>query len=482
MKSFPLALLFLVSILFFQQSYSQSYKPVIEPALCPIKTDPRLIVKYGYLVVPENRKLPEGRKVKIPFFFVRKPNQDARHNVFLYTTGGPGYSTTANIDSVGYNSGLLKFGALILFDQRGTKKAKPCLDCMEVGEAVKRSYREGLNKDSLVLAAVKHCRNRFISQGIDLSAYNTIESAEDINDLRLTLHVDSLNLGGISYSGGLMLTMVCNHPKGIRSIILNSPLPGFAHFEEDGLLNINEALEQVFTNCEADSAGNAAYNNLRERFHRYFTSITGKKFVLNYLEKGTHDSIKITYTKNDLLDVITNRLNSIQVKFVPAVMNDLINGNHAAYIREVIDGSFSGDPAVSLGMRYSVYCTEQIAYADLALIRKQNTVLPWLANYPFNDVNHAVCDCWKVKPEPIISKTQVYSTIPVLLTSGDVDPSCRPFYNQLIKRYMPNAQILIIHNKGHAPGYTVDGIDYAQRFLEHPYKKLISQSKSLVIE
>jgi len=47
---------------------------------------------------------------------------------------------------------------------------------------------------------------------------------------------------------------------------------------------------------------------------------------------------------------------------------------------------------------------------------------------------------------------------------------------------MPNAQILIIHNKGHAPGYTVDGIDYAQRFLEHPYKKLISQSKSLVIE
>jgi len=277
MKSFPLALLFLVSILFFRPSYGQPYKPVIEPALCPIKTDPRLIVKYGYLVVPENRKLPEGRKVKIPFFFVRKPNQDARHNVFLYTTGGPGYSTTANTDSVGYNSGLLKFGALILFDQRGTKKAKPCLDCIEVGEAVKRSYRKGLNKDSLVMIAVKQCRSRYTSQGIDLSAYNTIESAEDINDLRLTLHIDSLNLGGISYSGGLMLTLVRNHPEGIRSLILNSPLPGFAHFEEDGLLNINEAFEQVFTNCEADSAGNAAYNNLRERFHRYFTSITGKK-------------------------------------------------------------------------------------------------------------------------------------------------------------------------------------------------------------
>jgi len=46
--------------------------------------------------------------------------------------------------------------------------------------------------------------------------------------------------------------------------------------------------------------------------------------------------------------------------------------------------------------------------------------------------------------------------------NGDVDPWCRNFYNQLIKRYFPNAQILIQHNKGHAPGYTADAVDYAK--------------------
>ncbi len=479
MKTFILALL---ASFFFNLSYSQSYHPIIELAQCPIKSDARLVVKYGYLVVPENRKVPNGRKIKIPFYFARKPDQDARKNVFLYTTGGPGYSTIGNTDSIGYNSGLLNYGALLLFDQRGTKLSKPCLDCMEVGEAVKRSYKEGLNKDSLVLAAISQCRNRLSRQGIDLSAYNTVESAEDINDLRLALQLDSLALTGVSYSGGLMLTMARNHPEGVRLLMLNSPLPGFARYAEEGLLNINEALNQVFSNCEVDSADKATYSSLRQRFHQYFTGISGKKFTLNYLPEGAQDSTLITYTKNDLLSAIIDRLNSDQVQLVPEVINDIINGRHKNYVREVLNVNYSGDQAVSLGMRYSIFCAEQAAYSNRDRIRKQNEILPWLAGYSFDDVDQAVCNCWKVKPVSAINKTEVYSNIPALLVSGDVDPWCRNFYNQLIKRYFPNAQILIQHNKGHAPGYTADGVDYAKQFLAHPFKKLVSQSKNVLIE
>jgi pimeloyl-ACP methyl ester carboxylesterase len=288
------SLLWLVSLQFVR---GQSYQPSIELIPCPMKVDARLVVKYGYLVVPENRRRPQGRKVKIPFLFVRKPEQDARRQVSLYSTGGPGYSTTANVDSVTYRSGLVKYGGSILFDQRGTKRAQPCLDCPEVGEAVKRSYRQGLNRDSLVLAATTQCRKKFTSQGIDLSAYTTLESAEDINDLRRALRLDSLNLMGASYSGGLMLTVARNHPEAVRSLILNSPLPGYAHYEEDALLNINEALQQVFANCEAEAASNPAYRGLRSRFRAYFTAITGRKFTLNYLEKGTRDSLRLPTPK-----------------------------------------------------------------------------------------------------------------------------------------------------------------------------------------
>ena len=284
MKPFSIILIFLLMI--FQNSYSQRYKAVVEPYPGLVKADARLILKTGYLVVPENRNKPGGRKIKVPFLFVRKPDQNPRKNISLFTTGGPGYSTTANIDSISYNSGFLKYGGFIAFDQRGTKRAQPCLDCNEVAGAIKRSYTEGKNRDSLVLAAVRSCRERFTSQGVDLSAYNTMESAEDINDLRLALNIDSLNLVGISYSGGLMLAMARNHPEGVRSLILNSPLPGYVNFEEHGLLNINEALEQVYRNCKEDSLA-TGYKNLKSRFQQYLMTVTGKKFTVSYKEKGS---------------------------------------------------------------------------------------------------------------------------------------------------------------------------------------------------
>ncbi|RZL08201.1 MAG: hypothetical protein EOO62_15755 [Hymenobacter sp.] len=198
MTRFLLLLLLLVCLRF--AATGQSYQPRITSAACPIKLDKRLVFTYGYLVVPENRQRPQRRQVQVPFLFVRRPTQSATQHVSLYSTGGPGYSTTANLDSIGYQSSLLKYGGVVLFDQRGTRRARPCLECAEVPAAIKRGYRTGLSKDSLVRLAVSRCRQKLVSQGIDLSAYTTQESAEDINDLRRALHLDSLNLLGISYS------------------------------------------------------------------------------------------------------------------------------------------------------------------------------------------------------------------------------------------------------------------------------------------
>lgn len=478
MKFFTVLIL---GLFFHQTLYSQNYHRVIEPISSIVKADPRLILRTGYLVVPENRTKPNGSIVKIPFIYVRRPDQDPRKNISLYTTGGPGYSTTLNIDSIGYNSGFLAFGGFIAFDQRGTKRAKPCLDCTEITNSIKSSYSEGKNRDSLVLAAVRQCRTRLANQGIDLSAFNTIESAEDINDLRLALNIDSLNLIGISYSGGLMLTMAKLHPEGVRTLILNSPLPSYVNFEEHALFNINEALEQVFNNCIKDSTI-SKYKNIRISFHQYFTSINGKKFHINYKEPGSLVTMNVTYTKNELLDAVVNRLNNRQIKDLPGVIFDLIDGHHEKYVKEVLDETFAGDKAISLGMRYSVYCTEQIAYADPKLENLQGQVLPWLAGYRFNNVDHKICDCWQAKPEPGHAKQPVYSAIPALISAGDIDPYCRPFYNRLIKRYMPNSQLLIIKNKGHAPGFTVNGTDYVKLFLSDPYRKLSSQSPDVIIE
>jgi pimeloyl-ACP methyl ester carboxylesterase len=458
---------------------AQGYVPKIEPCACMIKVDSALISKCGYLIVPENRQQPAGRTIKLPFVYLKKSASDSA--VTLFTTGGPGYSTIANYTEITAKSDYFQFGSFIIFDQRGSKKAVPCLTCPEITAAQIKGYKENLPVDSLQLEAVKQCRKRLVSQGIDLSSYNTIESAADINDLRKALQLGPLNLMGISYSGGLMLTVAKNHPECVKSLFLNSPLPAYTNYEDEGLLNINEAFDQVFDDCEADSADKSTYSNLRERFHQYFTGITGKTFSITYTIKGDSQSRQIHYTKNELLDALLNRLNRWQIREVPFVINEMVNGRHEPYVKEILDGIFKGDERLSHGMRYSIYCSEQIAYARKELIKKQELILPWLAGYKFNDPDHAICDCWKVKPEPATAKEPVYSTIPAFIAAGDVDPWCRPHYNRLIKRYMPNSQVLIVHDQGHLPSFFVNGVDYLKMFIQNPYKKLVA-AKGVVVE
>lgn len=473
-------LLVLIMLTIPVQLYAQK-KATIEPSTI-VKAAPGLIVKQGYLVVPENRKKQNGKIIKIPFVFVRRPEQSATKNVFLYTTGGPGYSSIGNLDSIKADFGMLNLGSFILFDQRGTRRAKPALDCPEVNEAIRRSYVENLSRDSLVRLAVQQSRNRFVAAGIDLSAYNTTESAADINDLRIALQIDSLHLLGVSYSGGLMLTVARNHPEGIQSLILQSPLPVFTNYEEQALFNINEALEQVFTNVDNDTAYQGQYKGLRKKFQEYFTGLNNKKFSQHYKPKNSPDSVLVYYGKHELLDIIVDRLNTWQVNTVPGVITDIINGEHKKYVPAQLDQYFSDDPNYTAGMRYSIFCSEQVNWSDELVEKQQGKIFPWLKEFRYNNVNHDICSCWEVNKEPALVKTPVYSNIPVLISAGDIDPWCSLFYNRLIKRTMPHTQILIKHNAGHVPGFVLDGTDYLKMFLADPYRQITAASASVRIE
>ncbi|MET0466409.1 MAG: alpha/beta fold hydrolase [Chitinophagaceae bacterium] len=467
------------TLLFALASFSQNNRSVIEITGCPVKIGPGVVGVCGSLVAPENRKKPTGNKVKVPFIFVRKANRSATKNITLFTTGGPGYSTVSNIDSIGEGSGWLAYGGFIAFDQRGSKRSVPNLECTGITAAIQRSYRDGLNRDSLVRIATIHCRKEFGSRGIDLSSYTTIESAADINDLRIALGIDSLNLVGISYSGGLMLTVARNHPEAVRTLVLGSPLPSYVNYEEHALFNMNEALENFFEYCREDTAINKEYGDLRAKFRRYFTAITSKRFSIKYFDKLKQDSIFITYGKEELMEVILNGLSTSGFKYLPKTMSDIIEGNHAAHVTSILNGIFSAEQYLSHGMRYSLYCTEQIAYSDPALIKKQSEVLPWLAGFPFNNVDHEICKCWNVKPASSVAKTPVYSSVPALIAAGDIDPWCSPFYNRLIKRTMPNAQLLFFKKRGHVPGYGADGVDYLGAFFANPLQPL--QVKSATV-
>ena len=179
-------------------------------------------VERGEITVPENRASQNGRKIKLGF--VRFP---ALHPTTLppivYLAGGPGGS---GVDAARLPARFAIFQALreltsvIALDQRGTgwsNEIPPCPVSMNLPPDQPTS-RDSLTR--AVRAAASSCARFWKEAGVDLAAYNTWESAADIDALRHALGVNKISLWGISYGSHLALAILKRYPKSVERVAL----------------------------------------------------------------------------------------------------------------------------------------------------------------------------------------------------------------------------------------------------------------------
>lgn len=474
---------FIAVVFFAQICYSQkkqNYVSRIEPCDCPVKVDSNYASQCGYLIVPENRKKANGKTVKLPFIIAKSNNPNKKKDPVLYTAGGPGGSSLGWITGVG-NSGILDDRDCIAFEQRGTRYAIPNLWSTELSDAIRESYRKNLPKDSMVLEGVKRYKKALQKKGIDLAGYNTDETVSDIHDLLSILQIDSVNLFGGSYSGGLMLAVLQRDSSRIRSLILDSPLPTFTPIDEDEPANFNEALSILSDHCDKDSTNKELYGNLKEKFQRYFNSIENKVFSIAYKEEGSIDVLNVQYTRSELLGIVVDAFyDQSHIKDIPYLITQLIQGNHEPYLKKMI-GYLVGDRGKGpSGMRISVYCADQAAYHDEAVLQQLYRPYPYMKGYHINDVYKEMCDCWQVPPINSQTKKPFYSTKPVLLADGEMDPACRPLYIDMIHHYMPNSHRLLYINRSHMVLGGPVGKAIIKSFLDNPFKKIEPGQKDII--
>src|SRR5262249_23542314 len=158
----------------------------------------------------------------------------------------------------------------------------PALDCPEVDEANTANAKERLDHVTArkrEIKAAKTCFERLTRSGIDLSSYNSAESAADIEDVRRVLKIDKMNLYGVSYSARLMLDVMRYFPAGIRSVVLESTLPPEVNYDEVGVDGVVRSLNEMFAGCKADQDCNAAYPHLENEFYAVVKRLNDKPAV-----------------------------------------------------------------------------------------------------------------------------------------------------------------------------------------------------------
>ena len=78
--------------------------------------------------------------------------------------------------------------------------------------------------DKAVSERFSACRDMYVADGIDLSAFDTRSAALDLRAIRKALDLPQWNLMGTSYGGRLALDAMRVDPEGVRAAVLNSPL------------------------------------------------------------------------------------------------------------------------------------------------------------------------------------------------------------------------------------------------------------------
>lgn len=179
-------------------------------------------VELGTLSVPLRHAKPGG--ASLPLHFVRFRSTARKPGApIVYLAGGPGGSgiEAARGPRLELFLALRAQGDVLALDQRGTGRSDlhPELKGRPWGVPLEAP----VDAESLA-AAMKHALAEagpaWAAAGVDVGAYTTAESAEDLESLRRALGVPRLRLWGISYGTHLGLAYLKKHPARVERAVL----------------------------------------------------------------------------------------------------------------------------------------------------------------------------------------------------------------------------------------------------------------------
>lgn len=322
-------------------------------------------IACGTLDVPENWSDPESRRIQIGYLVLKSTAAQPSPDPVVFLAGGPGSSplTSAEVWSR-FFAGLRQERDVIFFDQRGTRLSSP-LRCEaytklmalvlppaeddSAGPPIAPEYPGDITDPDDLLQQARElygpgaveCAQQLQEQGIDLTQYTSIASANDTVALVKALGYDEYNLYGISYGTRLALEVMRNHAaSGLRSVVLDSTYPPEVKTYELLSISTHEVAMQLFADCQADPACEAAYPDLKQRFIALLAQLRDTPIIAS---DGT------TITDRDVINVMHSLTSRVEiVPYVPLLIAELERGEDETY-RGIASGSLFAAAPMSDG-------------------------------------------------------------------------------------------------------------------------------------
>lgn len=474
-------LLVLFAMLLPKAVYAQDGAGSFEQTACSFENQGSLVdgqdIECGFLIVPEQYAEPDGPTIRLAVAIIKSNGTNPAAEPLFFLQGGPGGST---IDTYLQYIALERLDVLreahdlVLFDQRGTLNSEPVLSCPEEWKLTEETLEQELSDDEerrLGLEAGLACRERLVSEGINLSAYDSVENAADVETLRVALGYDKINLYGVSYGTLLALHVMRNHPDGLRSVILDSVVPAQTNFIPEVPRSEARAFNQLFDACAADADCNAAYPNLEQVFFELFQALNAQPARVPMTDPESKRTYQVVFDGDMLESMLFQLLYATEIiPVLPAAIYQMRDGNFsfAAQIMPLI----LFDQTISSGMYYSVICAEDADYTvrDVHI----TDLRPEIADTAVRDAQYILelCQSWDVELLDAQVDEPVRSDIPTLVLNGRFDPITPPAFGESAAETLSNSYVYTFGNTGHGALTTGEcPLEIVSTFLAEPERE-----------
>lgn len=464
--------------------------PTAEPApdalrdvRCRFEIPPAIDVDCYDLTVPQNRQADDGSTVTLHVAVFRSPAADVAPDPILYLEGGPGGEA---LELIPLSFGqlfepLLDKRDLIIFDQRGTGYSRPSLACPESTELAFEYLDDDIETDAylaLDLAALQACRERLIEDGVDLTAYNSVQSAADFAAVVEALGYDAVNVYGTSYGTRLAQTIMRDHPERVRSVILDSAYPLQVDLHLETAFNADRAFNTLFTGCAADPECAAGYPDLEQTFFDLVDTLNADPIMVEVFYPIDATTYDVLVNGDALIGTVFQALYATRViPELPKIITDVRDGN-TVDLQTLLANSLLVSEFFSVGMQLSVQCHEEIAFSEpgdpgMPVVHYPQLEPIFADGRVTGEYAYTVCDMWQAGTAEPNENVAITSSLPTLIVMGEYDPITPPRWGEAVAAELPNSTLVVMPGYGHGPT-AEDGCarDLMLAFIDDPTSEL----------
>jgi len=424
--------------------------------------------------VLEDRTHADGRHIQLRVAVVKSEAAKPEPDIVTFIDGGPGGSAVNDYPAVSDAfSALRKRHHILLVDQRGTGSSNP-LDC-PTSQAFGKSLMEKLGGEQLDPSRVADLMKRCVDElhdKADTRFYSTTDAIADLEEIRLALdavvvnannkHVPvTFDLVGVSYGTRVAQQYASRYPQGVRSIVLDSPVPNTLILGSEHAQALEDALKLQLAACTNTPACQKKFGDAYANLHTLHKRLQQHAVTVEMRDPSTFELSQRPLSATAFAQLVRLYAYSpVTSALLPLMTDDALHGNYAPLLGQVQLITEGLSDSMNTGMGLSVSCTE-----DADLLQPSATDNESLLGNSLTEFFQRACPNWPHGERPPHFHDAFKSSLPVLILSGEFDPVTPPRYAQMIAKELSNVKVLTLRGQGHAVMMTRCTPDLMEKFI-----------------